>query len=105
MSPTRAFARGSAVAAALVAIALPLAKARAAGAESSERLDLEWSAPVECPSAGDVIKQVDRLLGERSGATSAPKVRVSGVVSQDDAGFRVRIEAPGEGAARARELR
>jgi hypothetical protein len=96
---------GAAAAIALAAITQAAPAARADGAAPSSRLSLEWSAPASCPSAADVRKAVDRLLGEKGGDGAQP-IRVSAIVSQEESGgFYMKIEAPGEGSARARELR
>ncbi|HWZ87931.1 MAG TPA: hypothetical protein VNW92_03750, partial [Polyangiaceae bacterium] len=58
--------------------------ARAAGVEDG--VDLEWSAPDECPSAEYVRADVERLLGRSVDFTREGQVRVQGVVRPSPTG-------------------
>src|SRR6185312_12999827 len=89
------------IAAALVA---PLLLPASTRASSGERIDLRWTAPAECPAAGAVRAEVDRLLGPSSARPPAP-IAVTAEVARDDQGaWRVHLETPGEGAPRVREI-
>ena len=89
------------IAASLVA---PLLLPASARASSSERIDLRWTAPAECPAADTVRAEVDRLLGPSSARPPAP-IPVTAEVTRDDQGaWRVHLETPGEGAPRVREV-
>jgi hypothetical protein len=91
--------------AALAALAAGAAGSEAGGAEERARISLRYSAPEGCPAAADVIKEVDRLLGDRAAPSAAP-IEVSARVSQEDGGgYRLRLEATRDGTPRVRELR
>lgn len=76
-----------------------------APAQDMERVALRWSAPEGCPAAGVVTAEVDRLLAGSPARPPRP-VEVSASVSRDDVGaFRVRLETPGDGAIRVREVK
>lgn len=86
----------------LVLLAAP---ALAAGpARADERFALKWKAPEGCPDTGAVEAEVVRLLGG-SRARPARTIDVSAAVSRDDRGsWRVRLETPGDGGPRVRQL-
>jgi hypothetical protein len=76
----------------------------AALSRAQERIDLRWAAPDGCPGAGAVKSEVDRLLGASRARPSRP-IDVSAQVSRDDRGtWHVRLETPGDGAPRVREI-
>jgi hypothetical protein len=90
-------------AALLAALALALGSLRAAEREG-ERVTLRWKAPAECPGESDVKAEVDRLLGA-SRARPAKPIEVTAAVSRDEQGtWHVRLETPGDGATRVREI-
>lgn len=100
-----AAARARAALAALAALAVGAAASEAGGADERARISLRYSAPEGCPAAADVIKEVDRLLGDRAAPSAAP-IEVSARVTQEDGGgYRLRLEATRDGTPRARELR
>lgn len=90
-----------AITAALAALWPAPASARTA---PSERVDLHWTAPAECPGKGAVRAEMDRLLGPSSARPPAP-IPVAAAVSRDPEGrWHVHLETPGEGAPRVREI-
>ena len=72
-----------------------------------ERLRLTWSAAEGCPSEGELLAEVGKLLGDRAnGEASKELIPVKATVSREAGGsFVVRLETPGEGGTQARELR
>jgi hypothetical protein len=72
-----------------------------------ERLRLTWSAADGCPSEGELLAEVGKLLGDRAnGEASKEPIPVKAAVSREASGsFVVRLETPGEGGTQARELR
>jgi hypothetical protein len=69
-----------------------------------ERVVLHWAAPSECPAEGAVRAEMDRLLGPSSARPPAP-IPVAATVSLEDQGeWHVRLETPGDGAPRIREI-
>lgn len=75
----RAPATCAALAAALVAVA--------SRTEADERVSLEWDAPVECPSAGEVVAGVVRMVGSQS----ETRVRARARVARGGAGYRASV--------------
>lgn len=61
-----------------------------ARAQPSVPLDLEWSAPSECPDGPSVVRGV----GERLGGTrdSTPTLQASGQIERSSAGFRLELQ-------------
>lgn len=88
-------------AALLISLALVAATAPS---RAQERIALRWDAPAGCPGGGAVRAEVDRLLGASRARPSRP-IDVSAQVSRDERGtWHVRLETPGDGAPRVREI-
>ena len=83
--------------------AFVLVTATAADARAERPVVLRWSAPAECPSAEEVLDEVDRLLGPREGAQKPLDVAATVTLSEKGR-YRVRMEIPGEDGILAREV-
>ncbi len=100
LTPAGAWAQSDAASGSPAGTSSPGVRERTVTRGSAPGLELQWMAPAECPSAGDVVAQV----AWPEGPPPNPSLRVLGVVTERDVGWELELQTEEGGSAGSRLL-